>query len=98
MGVENPYWVEGIEHIKAIVDKIKGATDTGDLLQATIEQQEVELGSGEGLTTDYGQFNCIATERTWIHHTWRFISANNITFSPTVGTLRLRPVNDRFRC
>ena len=34
MGVENPYWVEGIEHIKAIVDEINGATDTGDLLQA----------------------------------------------------------------
>ena len=89
MGVENPYWVEGIEHIKAIVNKIKGATDTGDLLQATIEQQEVKLGTGKGFVTDYGQFNCIATEWTWIHHTWRFISANNIMLSPTVGTLQL---------
>ena len=96
MGVESPYWAEGIDHIQAMVNEMNDMTDTGELLQATIEQLFLELGTGDGFEADLAKFHGIATAQTWILHTWRFISKNKISFKPPAGQLCLRRVNDQF--
>ena len=79
IGLQDFYTVQGIEHLKALIDE--GGTDspTGKLMNILLHDHALELGvSGYFLDQDFRNVQHLLTE-TWLQHTLQFTSDNQIT-------------------
>ena len=88
MGIKDLYTIQGVEHIKALMDETRRVTPTSDLLQIAHQEHTLEIGR-RGFIYDwqYKQVAHLMTE-TWIKHTLRFVSESNIRIKGNLPMLK----------
>ena len=98
LGMPHPFIEQGIEQIKMILGHMsQPQTPTGQLLEISLEQAQVELGLPTPLwQADYKKHNKLITE-TWVKSVWKFVSKFGIKLN-TAETVRLPKLreNDRY--
>ena len=78
MGLKDLYSIQGIEHVKAILDDTQGKSPTASLLEVLHMDHVLEIGrKGFLYDWDYKEVEHLMTD-TWIKHTLRFISDSDI--------------------
>lgn len=88
MGVKDLYTLQGITHIKALLDEAGTDSPTGNLIKQVIEGHIVEIGrKGNILTLSYKHMQ---TEMTysWIQDTLRFADEHKLTLQGSIPSLR----------
>ena len=76
IGVENSYFLQGIVHIIAFLNKAAYNSSTGKLLQSNAEFFRVEMGNPFPLTstTNNGKTYAPYMPSRWYKNLWRFMS------------------------
>ena len=76
-----PYLSQGAEQVISIISCGTGSDMPGYLIQASLEQAQLEIGFGTQLfAVDYAQFGHLVTD-CWIKSVWEFVSRAGIQLS-----------------
>jgi hypothetical protein len=92
--IKDLYSIQGIEHIKALLDHAGKESSTGKLIEILISGHVLELGQ-EGFLfhQDYGTAETLLTD-SWIKHTMEFIHNNDIEIEGEHSQLHRWRVHD----
>ena len=102
MGLKDIYTVQGIEHVKALLDEITSNSPTGHLLRIIHQEHQLESGRSSTLyDTPYDEIADFLTP-SWVTSTLEFVSEAQIRVEgdlPTLHKWRERDVHlmDAFR-
>ena len=95
LGLHNLYTTQGIRQIQAILNHVWRKTDTGKLIQITLEYAKLEIGmTGSFLSLDFELFSHLC-EETWIKHVWKFMREKGITIEDDLGDFPMQRQNDK---
>lgn len=96
LGLRNPFFIQGIEHIKVLLNHGDQPTPTGKLLRANIELTKLEIGVGGDLFSySFDKYGFMAT-KGWVKQTWQFLWNSNISIKEQTSNPPLMRVNDSF--
>lgn len=96
LGLRNPYYIQGIEHIKRLLNHGTSDTTTGKLLRANIELTKLEVGVGNDLFSfSFEKYGFLATNG-WVKDTWKFLWEFNISFSEQTTNPPLLRIQDSY--
>jgi hypothetical protein len=96
LGIPSLYTEQGIAHISKLLQHGHQPSITGNLLRASLQALQVELGiSGFPLEQKFARVGFLATE-CWVKHAWKFMSSSKFTIQSSAldPNLRLRRDND----
>ena len=78
MGIKDLYTIQGVEHIKILIDEVSGNSPTSGLLQILHHEHVLEIGrEGFLYDMDYSQVGHLMTD-SWIKHTLEFVWESKI--------------------
>ena len=96
LGLPDLYVIQGITHIQKILKFCHSKAITGTLLRCSMEELKVELGlPGSVLSKSFAEFGILATD-SWLKHTWKFLSENNMAIADKLAEMPLRADNDKY--
>ena len=79
LGVHDPFVTQGINHITDMIDHLWNNTLTGKLIQHSIEQLRIEIGSNCNIFEEkINKYEHILLTKSWIRHTWKFMTQYNL--------------------
>ena len=99
LGIPSLYTEQGIAHILKLLQHGHQPSITGDLLWASLQALQVELGiSGFPLEQHFPRVGFLATDHCWVKHAWKFMSSSGFTIQSSAldPSLKLRRGNDSF--
>ena len=83
MGIMHPFYSQEMSHLALCLYEGERETITGELLQALMEQLQLELGlPGSLLQLDYSVLNDLATD-CWLKTVWNFAWTHEIDITDT---------------
>ena len=95
LNVNNPYILQGAEHIKDISEHLWKNTLTGKMLRCNLEQLRLEIGENiKILSSDYNQFKDQLLTDSYMENTWSFMSTNKVKLDEGTATVGLLRNND----
>ena len=96
MGIKDLYTLQGIAHVKAMVDEGGTASPTGQLLQQVIEGHVLEVGRSRGIfELPYAEIKQELTY-SWIQDTLQFLDKTGISIQGETPNLQKWRENDSF--
>jgi hypothetical protein len=96
MGIMHPFYSQEMSHLALCLHEGESATITGELLRASMEQLQLELGlPGSLLQLDYSVLNDLATN-CWLKTVWNFAWTHEIDITDTGPRLTSYRRNDQF--
>jgi hypothetical protein len=96
LAVPNLYIETGIQHVTLLLQETHARSTTGLLIRMSIEAIKVEIGIGGSLfSQSFNRYGILAT-KSWVKHTWQFLSEFDMTVADQVGDIRLRRQGDCF--
>ena len=96
MGIKDLYTLQGIAHIKALVEEGSTESATGKLIRTLIEYHMLETGLGESIfDTPYEAMKDCMTD-TWIKSTVKFIDESSIKIKSPMEPLSKWTDDDTF--
>lgn len=94
LGQPDLWIIQGIDHIKALMDHGSRQSATGKLLQNSIEIHLVELGTAGSILQHDREYDRM--EDTWIRNTLQFCNHHKIQLEEELPTLQLWRKRDAF--
>jgi hypothetical protein len=89
LGIMHPYYNQELSHIATCLFEAERSTITGELIRASLEQLQVEIGlPGYLLQQDYSRLALLATG-CWLKTVWEFSWNNEIEIYDTLPKLDL---------
>ena len=96
LGLPDLYVTQGITHIQQILKFCRSQAITGTLLRCSMEELKVELGlPGPVLSKAFSAFGILATD-SWLKHTWKFLSSNDMAIEDVLEEIPERAENDQY--
>ena len=96
MGIKDLYTLQGIAHVKALVDEGGTVSPTGQLLQQVIEGHVLEVGRSRGIfELPYAEIKQELTY-SWIQDTLQFLDTTGISIKGATPALQQWRENDSF--
>ena len=96
MGIKDIYTLQGIAHVKALIDEGGTESPTGQLLQQVIEGHTIEIGRSKGIfEVPYEEIKEEITY-SWIQDTLRFTNETGIRIKGETPRLKKWRDNDSF--
>jgi hypothetical protein len=96
LGIMHPYYNQELSHISPCLYEGERPTITGELIRASLEQLQVEIGlPGYLLQQDYSKLESLATE-CWLKTVWEFAWTNEIEIYDKSPKLELNRWNDAY--
>ena len=82
LGLNDIYITQGVGHVKEIIEHSWTNTVTGYFITTILEQIRLELGLNINiLESNYYVYEYLLVTKTWIQHTWQFMTDYNITYA-----------------
>jgi len=96
LGIMHPYYNQELSHISTCLYQGERPTITGELIGASLEQLQVEIGlPGYLLQQDYSKLESLATE-CWLKTVWEFAWTNEIEIYDKSPKLEQNRWNDAY--
>ncbi len=96
MGIMHPFYTQELSHLALCLHEGESDTITGELLRASMEQLQLELGTpGHLMQLDFSTLGKLATD-CWIKTVWEFAWKHEIEIIDTGPSLELYRWNDQF--
>ena len=95
IGLKDMYLVQGLSHITSIIEHQWKDSITGFFIKSNLEQLRLEIGeNGNIFHKNYDLHDqCLLTD-SWIRHTWKFATENNIQINDNTTNIPDRRYND----
>ena len=94
LGINKLFTTQGILHVRELINHIWRKTETGKLLQTSIEYAKLEVGTrGSLFKLNYDLFGHLC-EETWVKHLWKFIFDSGIEIEDDVEDFKFTREND----
>ena len=89
------FLVQGISHVSNIIEHTWKRTVTGHLITSSLEYLRLELGLNINiLLSNYEEFSDLILTKSYIQHTWKFMSEYKIRYEDQTPYLKLARRND----
>ena len=96
LGIMHPYFNQELSHIATCLYEGERPTITGELIRASLEQLQVEIGlPGYLLQQDFSKLESLATD-CWLKTVWEFSWNHEIEIYDTLPKLELGRWNDAY--
>ena len=97
LGIPNLYTFQQTQHILRILKYcLVEENITGQLIRHSLEATKLEIGcEGSVLMKSFDEVGCLTTS-TWLTHTWKFLSENNMRIEDSVPELELQREGDQY--
>ena len=96
MDLNNPYILQGINHVCDISDHLWKDDMTGKLFRCNLEQLRIEIGDNKPiLSSKIDKYQHYLLTPSLVRNTWEFMSSKNITLDDDTATIPLLREHDK---